>query len=429
VPARRRAQAADLAVNGGAAVRAAGREWPAWPVPAGDAERALIEVLHSGRWAISSPRRGELAERRFARLFADYVGARHCVPTDHGSSALVIALESLGLEHGRSVLVPALTWVASATAVLRAGLVPVLVDVDPATGCVTPATLAAEADADAGAVVVVHWACAMADVPSITAFATGRDMAVIEDAAQAHGATWTGRGAGSMGRLGCFSMQHSKVLTCGEGGAVVTSDDDLVSRLEELRADSRRYRAASRQGELDLEESASVMGANFGLSEFGSALLCAQLGLLDAQHGVRNANYARLAEMISDVGGVRLLRRSPAQDRLSLYEVPLVFDPLPAGIDNGWVAGALTAELGTRAYTPRHPLNRSPLLRPWSKPALTPLTERFVAHHRDRAYAGSEYLAAHSVLFHHSAFLGDEKDMRDLAEAIGKVAAVTRRGE
>jgi dTDP-4-amino-4,6-dideoxygalactose transaminase len=409
-----------LAIDGGPAVRSPEAGWPDWPVPAPGAEHYLSQVLHGGRWAISSPHRGELFERRFARQFAAYVGARHCVPIDHGSSALVITLESLGLDYGDPVLVPALTWTATATAVLRAGLLPVLADVDPATGSLDVAAL--RQDDDVRAVVAVHWACGMADIPAMTAFAEPRGIDVVEDAAQAHGARWLGRSAGSLGRVGCFSMQHSKVLTSGEGGAVVTDDDSLVGRLEELRADSRRYRDQPRAGELDLSETASVMGANFCLSEFAAALLCAQLPLLDEQHAVRNSNYALLGELLAGVPGVRLLTRRAEQDVLSLYEVPIIFDPLPAGQDNAWVAAAITAEIGMRAYPPRVPLHRSPLLRPWTKPTLAPLAERFTARHRGRRYPGAEHLARHAVLLHHSAFLGPEDDMRDLAQAVTKVA-------
>jgi L-glutamine:2-deoxy-scyllo-inosose/3-amino-2,3-dideoxy-scyllo-inosose aminotransferase len=217
-------------------------------------------------------------------------------------------------------------------------------------------------------------------------------------------------------------MQHSKVLTCGEGGAVVTNDPGTAIRLEELRADSRRNRADPRPGELDLSETASVMGANFCLSEFGAALLCAQLAELDAQHGVRNRNYARLAALIEQIPGVRLLRQDPAQDRLSLYEVPIIFDPLTADRDNAWVAAALTAELGMRAYPPRVPLQRSPLLRPWTKPAIAPLAGAFASRCAGRVFPGAEFLASHAVLLHHSAFLGTEDDMADLADAVAKVA-------
>ncbi|ANS70534.1 DegT/DnrJ/EryC1/StrS aminotransferase [Streptomyces lincolnensis] len=409
-----------LAIDGGPPVRDGRTPWPEWPQRADDAPQALLSVLDSGRWAISSPYRGELAERRFAAMFAEYTGTRYCVPTDHGSSALVIALESLGLEHGERVLVPALTWTASATAVLRAGLVPVLVDVDPWTGCVGPD--AVDPTVDARALLVVHWACGMADVPALSSVTDPLGMSVIEDAAQAHGARWQGRAAGSLGRLGCFSMQQGKVLTCGEGGAVVTNDDALAPVLEELRADSRRYRPTPREGALELVDTASTMGSNYCLGEFASALLCSQLRLLDRQHAVRNNNYQRLAAALSGVSGVRLLRHRPEQDRLSLYEIPIVFDPLPGDMGNAWVADALSAELGVHVYTPRVPLSRSPLLRPWTKPTVTPLADRFVAVHRGRTYPGAEYLSSHSILLHHSAFLGGERDMDDIAAAVEKVA-------
>jgi dTDP-4-amino-4,6-dideoxygalactose transaminase len=413
---------ARLAIDGGTPVRPPGRRWPAWPVPAADAERLVKAVLHSGRWAISSAQGPELFERLFARAFTQYVGTRHCVPVDHGSSALVVALESLGLGFGDAVLVPTLTWTASATAVLRAGLLPVLVDVDPRTGCVCPETL--DLDVDARAVIAVHWACVMADVPAISAAAGDRDMTVIEDSAQAHGARWEGRGAGSLGRLGCFSFQNGKVLSGGEGGAVVTDDDRLAPVLEELRADSRRYRLEpGGPGELELEESATVQGANFCLSEFSAAVLCAQLGELDAQHEIRNRNYARLAGLIAGIEGVRLLEPPPPQTKMSIYEATLVFEQLPAGMTNQDVAAALTAELGTRFYITDTPLHRSPLLRPWTKPALAPLTERFLACHRGRQYPNADLLADSVVQTHHSTFLGDDRDMADIADAIAKVVA------
>lgn len=384
------------------------------------ASAALETVLKSSSWAITSPYQGELQERRFARQFAAYTGTAHCVPTDHGSNALVIALESLGLEHAAPVLVPALTWTASATAVFRAGLVPVLVDVDPATGCLDPAAVAAETEA--AAVIAVHWACTMADVPALIAAAEPLGADVIEDAAQAHGARWLGRPAGSLGAAGCFSMQHSKVLTCGEGGAVVTDDAERAGLMEELRADSRRYRSDFVRGELPLKESATTMGANFCLSEFAAALLCEQLEILDEQHEIRGRNYATLERLLEEVPGVRLPYRNPAQDRLSLYEVPLIFDPLPQGATNAWAADALTAELGMRAYPPRPPLSRSPLLAPWRKSTLAPLAEAFKARNDGRRFPGAEYLAAHAVLMHHSAFLGTEEDMVDIAAAAAKVA-------
>lgn len=410
----------QLAVHGGIPVRDPLRPWPNWPTPTAQARRNLDAVLDNGRWAITSPPGRPLFERRFSEMFAAYNGVRHCVPVDHGSSALVISLESLRLDYGDRVLVPALTWVASASAVLRAGLVPVLADVDPETGCIDPAGL--DLSVQPRAVVAVHWSCAMADVPALQEVCDPLGITVLEDAAQAHGAEWLGRRAGSLGRLGCFSMQHSKTLTGGEGGAVITDDDTLAPTLEELRADSRRYAdpRTAPQG-LELEESATIMGANFCMSEFSAAVLCAQLDVLDAQHETRNRNYALLSRLIEGLPGVRLLRQRPEQTRLSIYEAVLVFDPLPRRMTNASLAVALSAELHTRFYPPREPLARSHLLKPWTKPTLAPLSEAFVAANHDRAHPNAEYLAGQAVLTPHSTFLGDEADMRDVADAIAKV--------
>jgi L-glutamine:2-deoxy-scyllo-inosose/3-amino-2,3-dideoxy-scyllo-inosose aminotransferase len=422
------APGAALALHGGPPVRDPGRPWPRWPAPPAEAERNLLAVLHGDRWTLTGPiGRSELFERRFARLFAEYTGTRHCVPVDHGASALVVALESLGLDYGDRVLVPALTWTASATAALRAGLVPVLVDVDAGTGCMT----AADVDPEVGAraVVVVHWASAMADVPAITSVAARHGIEVVEDCAQAHGAAWLGRPAGSMGRLGCFSMQHGKVLTCGEGGAVVTDDDGLAGMLEELRADSRRYREdRGRRGEPDLVETGGTLGANFCMSEFHAAVLCAGLAVLDEQHAVRDRNRALLGALVADIQGVRLVRPPAEQSKQSIFELPVVFEALPPGMGAPDAAAALTAELATPFYVTDMPLHRSPLLRPWTKPALAPLAREFVACHRDRTFPATDHLFEHAVLTHHSTLLGDERDMHDVAAAIEKVAALADAG-
>lgn len=263
-------------------------------------------------------------------------------------------------------------------------------------------------------------------MPAIMSTAQSHGIAVVEDSAQAHGATWLGRHAGTFGTVGCFSMQNGKVLTGGEGGAVVTDDPRLAGVLEELRADSRRYRSdQARPGELELDETATVMGANFCLNEFSAAVLCAQLAQLDAQHEIRNRNHAILDALLQDVPNVRLLRAAPRQTRLSIYEAPIIFDTLPAGKSNADVAGALTAELGVAFYPPREPLDRSRLLRPSTKPALEPLARRYHELQRGRRYPNAEWLAGHAVLTHHSTFLGDESDMADIATAIIKVTTAS----
>ena len=409
----------ELALYGGTPVRNPTQPWPSWPRPPEEADEVLHNVLHSGRWAITSARgHSELWERRFAAKFAKYVGSKYCVPVDHGSSALLVALDALGYDYGDRVAVPALTWTASATAVFRAGLVPVLVDVSRETGCIDAETLGAVDVPQA--VIAVHWASCMADVPALLEALAGSGAAVIEDCAQAHGAKWGTRSAGSLGTMGCFSMQNYKILTAGEGGAVVTDREDLVDRLEELRADSRKYDSSITTDPLKLElvESASMMGSNFCMTEFSAALLYHQLDKLDMEHAIRNANLTLLAEMLAGSPGLRVLTGHTAQTQVSVYKATMIFE---TDVDNREVARALTSELNLTVAPVENPLDRNRLLQPWTRPSLRALTKDFVKINADREFSNSEYLATHAVQFHHSALLGDAGDVADIAEAIGKV--------
>ena len=202
-----------------------------------------------------------------------------------------MALEALGIGPGDEVVVPAMTWVAPITAVLRVGALPVIVDVDPHSGCLAPASVAeALTTPRVKAVIVVHLACTVANVAKIQKLTSQHKLALIEDCAQAHGARLEQRCVGTFGDIGVFSFQAGKVLTGGEGGAVITANRDLYDRLIELRADSRRYvPTAARAGEEELEVSGSIMGANYCMSEWSAAILLDRLKYLDEEHKHREA--------------------------------------------------------------------------------------------------------------------------------------------
>ena len=244
-----------LAVAGGTPVGSQ-LSWPEWPAFDAQTEANLIAALRSRRWAVSWASAGEPSrERRFAEAFAAYNGIPYCVSVDHGSSALVIALEALGVGPGDEVIVPAMTWVAPITAVLRVGALPVIVDVDPRSGCITPDAIEAALEIPGvKAAIAVHLACTIADITTIREITGRHGVALIEDCAQAHGARLGADCVGTFGDIGAFSFQAGKVLTGGEGGAVITADPELHARLVELRADSRRYtRTPALAGEEELE--------------------------------------------------------------------------------------------------------------------------------------------------------------------------------
>lgn len=415
----------ELAILGGVPVRPRTQPWPRWPQCDGATELALLEALRSRRWAVSWPSSGlPSRERQFAESFAAYNDAPFCVSVDHGSSALVVALEALDIGPGDEVIVPVMTWVAPITAVLRVGALPIVVDVDPHSGCITPERVRAASSPRTKAIICVHLACTVAEVDGLLAEAERGGVALIEDCAQAHGAQWMGRNVGTFGRIGVFSFQAGKVLTGGEGGAVVTSDPELYRRAQLLRADSRCYRDEDTlPGEMELVEDGEVMGSNYCMSELSAALLLDQLPRLDFQHELREARCSELEKGMAELGDFGPIPLPAAATRRSVYEYGIRFRPGTFGeVPVERVAKAVSAELGMSVWPPDLPLHRSVMLRPQTKRRFAGVWD---AEARERAlgssYEDAEVYRETTLVFHHQALLGSSEDMSDVARALAKV--------
>ncbi|PWW60370.1 DegT/DnrJ/EryC1/StrS aminotransferase family protein [Actinokineospora spheciospongiae] len=342
------------------------REWPDWPQPGERALDNLADVLTSGRWTISCAYRGRRSyEQRFADAFAGYCGTRYCVPAATGTASLAIALEACGVGAHDEVLVPGLSWVASASAVLGVNAVPVLVDIDPATYCLDPAAAEAAITPRTRAITVVHAYSAVADLDALTALAEKHDLPLVEDCAHSHGARYRDRSVGSFGRAGAFSMQGSKLLTCGEGGAVITDDAEVASLAQHLRSDGRVVNPEPvAVGEMELVESGRIMGSNNCLSEFHAAVLLDQLDLLDGQRARRAENAAHLDERLTALGCLPQGTAPGTSARAHYrYAARLPAEVLTARTAAG-IAAHLTAELGFPVVQTHRPLNDNPLLRP-----------------------------------------------------------------
>src|SRR5262245_47305185 len=219
-----------LAIHGGAKTRE--RPWPAWPQHGAPERAALERVLSSGNWGgFPSPNTEAAA---FAAEFARFVGASHAVTCANGTFSLMLALQAARVTPGSEVVTSAYTFVGTAGGIVAAGCVPVLVDVDPETYCIDPEAVASAVTPRTAAIMAVPLACAIADMDALGEIARRHSLVVVEDCAHAHGAKWKDRGAGSLGDFGSFSMQSSKLLTAGEGGAVTTNDSVYASRLASL---------------------------------------------------------------------------------------------------------------------------------------------------------------------------------------------------
>jgi dTDP-4-amino-4,6-dideoxygalactose transaminase len=406
-----------------------GRPWPAWPPLGPRTADSVAAAVEAQRWTLSWPG-GDSLERRFAQHFADYNRVPYAVPVDHGSSALVVALEALDVGPGDEVIVPTMTWVATATAVLRVGALPVLVDSEPGSGCVSVDAVEAALSERTRAVIAVHLGSSVAGLGSLLRLTRRNRIALIEDSAQATGAIWRGRHVGTLGELGTFSFQAGKVLACGEGGAVVTSDPALYRRAQQLRADARCYADphARHPDDMELVEVGEVTGSNHCMSELHAALLLDQLPRLDEQHAHRELRASELEDGLATLGDLSAVPNSADVDRRSIYTYGIRFEPGAFGDAAVEVVGqALSTELERPVYPPDVPLHRSLLFRPATKRRFAAAwTETGRKRAIGRAYPGAEHFRSTTLLLHHSALLGTSDDVADILEALTKVRARCR---
>ena len=258
---------------------------------------AWEELIDSGAFV------GGPAVERFERAWAEYCGTSHAVGVGNGTDAIKLTLNALGIGAGDEVIVPANTFIASATAVVLTGATPRFADVDPGTLLLTPETLLAAVTSRTRAVLVVHLYGQMPDMDALGRAAATAGLVIIEDAAQAHGATWRGRRAGAFGLAGCFSFYPAKNLGAfGDAGAVVTSDAALAERIRSL-GNHGRVPGGHHQHEL--------IGTNSRLDALQAAVLTAKVGKLDGWTRARRSLAARYRAAFAD-GPVRVIDEVPS---------------------------------------------------------------------------------------------------------------------
>jgi dTDP-4-amino-4,6-dideoxygalactose transaminase len=398
-----------LAIHGGAKLRT--RAWPSWPEHGAPERAALERVLASGNWGgFPSP---NTEARAFAAEFSRFTGAAFAVPCANGTFSLMLALQAARVPPGSEVITSAYTFVGTAGGIVAAGCVPVLADVDPETYCVDPSAVEAAITPRTAAIMPVHLACALADMDALGAIASRRSLLVVEDCAHAHGAKWRGRGAGALGDFGSFSMQSSKLLTAGEGGAVTTNDPTYAARLASLVNCGRKEPGADAFPE-------QMLGHNLRMTEWQAALLRAQLERLPEQNARRERNLARFERELSSVPGLRPLRRDPRVTARVAYQFVLRYDAGAfAGVPRDHVILALRAEgvpCSGRFYTP---LAEDPLFAP------DPLTNPAACS--AARYDPAAFPVAHRAAFDesiwlpHELFLGGDAEVDDLVAALARI--------
>ncbi|MBI4626533.1 MAG: DegT/DnrJ/EryC1/StrS family aminotransferase [Verrucomicrobia bacterium] len=266
---------------------------PSWPTFDQREDQALLEVLHSGNWGRT---RGHKVED-FERAYAQMTGAKHCVATSAGTTALLTAFGALGVGPGDEVILPVYTFVATFNAITAGYALPVFVDTDPETFQIDAKKIPAAITRSTKVILPVHIGGSPADLDAIGSLSKARGIHVIEDACQAWVAQWRGRGVGNTSLAGCFSFQASKNLTAGEGGAIVTNDEEFADKCFNFQNQGGGRRATG-----------SGRGANLRLTEFQGGLLLAQMTRLEEQSRIREQNAAYLTKLLGEISGIKPAR-------------------------------------------------------------------------------------------------------------------------
>jgi dTDP-4-amino-4,6-dideoxygalactose transaminase len=397
-----------LALHGGK--RTKGKPFPPWPQYDEQEKRALREVLESRVWWRTPGTR----TLEFERAFARFHGARHGIAVTNGTAALEVTIAALGVSPGDEVILPNFTFVATASAVLFANALPVLVDVDPDTYCIDPDLAEAAITPRTKAIIAVHMGGHPADLDRLQQMASARGLALIEDSAHAHASEWKGKRIGTFGTAGTFSFQSSKLMTAGEGGIVISNDDKF----------ERQARSVHDCGRMPGEwfYSHFIYGSNYRLSEWQGAILNAQLSRLDEQTRRRHQNSCLLDRLLADVPGITPQKLDPRCTRNAHYAYIFHVDRTKfAGISTKRFIEALNAEgiPDQASYPPLHELD---VFRSGEYRKRLSGNQAREEHAFLRAqFPATQKAAWETVWIPQPALLGDEEDMQEIAGALRKI--------
>ncbi len=332
----------QLAINGGTPIVSGGYSTGPWPPVNEKTAERLKEIYLSQKWSFNSE-----AEQAFERAFAERHNAKHGIFMANGTVTLECALEALGIGPGDEVVVPAMTWMATAMAVRYVGATPVFADMEPDTLGLDPAAFEAAITPRTRAVIPVHLYGSMADLERILVIAEKRGIAVVEDCAHMQGGMWKGRAVGSWGAIGSFSFQQSKTLTSGEGGICITNDDDLADLL--YRCKHIGYSRRDKQGQAATPPPAGLLCHNYRGTAFQAQILHDQLEGLNDLLWNYGEFAGKLAEAVKGIPGVRLQQQGRLATFQGYYGIGIFFDGAEwEGIPIGKITHALIAE-GARA--------------------------------------------------------------------------------
>jgi dTDP-4-amino-4,6-dideoxygalactose transaminase len=355
---------------------------------------------------------GQVVE--FEKRFAELLGASFCLATGSCTQALHTALHAVGVGAGDEVLVPPCTFIATVQAVLMCTALPVFVDVNLDTFQIDPAKIEPLVGGETRAVEPVHIGGLPCSMEEIMAVARKHGLKVVEDAAQAHLAEFKGKKCGLFGDLGCFSFQSSKTLACGEGGAIVGNDEELIQRCYTFH----NMGLSARSGSTDV-------GTKYRMHELEAAMLIPQLDTLPRQTQTRNENAAYLARRLAEIPGIAPQKLHEGAGMGAYYIYGFRYQ-------SGYFNDAPKAKFLRALRAERIPfttmyfdqLNTQPFIEnALNSPSFQKVfSKQRLDRYREQNHCPvNDQLSAEGVWLPQYVFLGEKQDMDDIADAIAKI--------
>jgi dTDP-4-amino-4,6-dideoxygalactose transaminase len=400
---------AKLAINGGA--KACDYSFPKWPIWDETDKKGLIEVLESGQWWYGKK------VKEFEQKYAEVQDAKFGVTCSSGTTAIEAALLALGVGAGDEVIVPPYTFMATASAVLKANAVPVFADIDGDSLCIDPVDVEKKITDKTKCIIPVHLGGHIADMDKLSAIAKKHKLFILEDACHSWGGKWKGKGTGALGNCGVFSFQASKNLNSAEGGIILTDDAELADLV-------RSYTNCGRGKDKPWYEH-YLLGSNLRITEFHAALLLSQLTRLKEQTLKREANANILNKGFEKIPGIKAIQKDPRITRHAYHLFCFRVDKKKIGMPEEKFIAALKAEGVPCGKGYDRPLYKNPLFQRKEKgvkgcPISCPYYGREMDYTKVKCPV-CEQVVVDTVWIYQSAMLAEEKAMHMIIDSIKKV--------
>lgn len=392
-----------LAINGGEPSKT--KPFPEWPRYDEREIENVKEVFQSHAWW----RVTGTKVRDFEEKFAKFQGVDYCLGVTNGTHATELCLMALEIGTGDEVIVPAMTFISTGLSVLSCNATPVLVDVDPDTYCMTPESFEAAITEKTKAVIPVHMAGHACDMEKICEIAKRHNIYVIEDAAHGHGGECNGKRIGSFGDAAIFSFQNGKLMTCGEGGAIVTRHKEVYEKAYVIQDVGRPRNDKIYQH--------VVMGQNFRMNEFQAAILLAQMQRVDELNQLREKNAKKLDELFQDVKGITPQGRKTYATTQTHYMYMFAYDPDEfGGLSRIDFVESLTAE-GIPACICFPVLSDTEFFVENNFRGNIPFYDRS----KEADLTNARKVAERVIWLHHRTLEGDVQDLEEIVHAVKKI--------